>query len=96
MPMMLGDLLAGFADESVAAETLLSLADLTLVAALRERAAAKGLEMGALAAFTVQRYAERASDEEWVTLMGELSRSPDPGLALLKQALRMAGAPCGA
>ncbi len=86
--MMLGDLLARFADESAAAEALLGLGDLRLVAALRERAAAEGIGMGAFAARSVRRYADAATDEEWVTLMGELGRSPDPGLAFIKRALR--------
>jgi hypothetical protein len=85
--MVLGDLLARFGDESSAAEAVLSLADLRLVAALRQRAIAHGLGLGAFAALAVRRYAEEASNEEWVTLMGELGRSADPGLAFIKRAL---------
>jgi hypothetical protein len=88
--MMLGDLLARFADDASAAETLLGLGDLKLVAALRQRATAEGLGLGTLAALAVQRYADSASDEEWVTLIGELRRSADPGLAFIKRALRAA------
>ena len=85
--MVLGDLLARFGDESFAAETILSLADLRLVVALRQCADAEGLELGAFAALAVQRYAEEASDEEWITLMGVLGRSTDPDLAFIKRAL---------
>ena len=46
--------------------------------------------MGAFAALAVQRYAEQASDEEWITLMGVLGRSADPGLAFIKRALTLA------
>ena len=85
--MVLGDFLACFGDESAAAEAVLSLGDLRLVAGLRQRAAAEGLGLGTFAALAVQRYAEEASDEEWVTLMAELGRSADPGLAFIKRAL---------
>jgi len=84
--MLFGDLLARFGDESSATEAILSLGDLRLVAALRQRADAEGLELGAFAALAVQRYAEGASDEEWITLMGVLGRSADPGLAFVKRA----------
>ena len=85
--MLLGDLLSRFTDESLAAEAILSLADLGLLTALRQRAEADGLELGTFAALAVQRYAEEASDEEWVTLMGAMDRSTDPGLTCLKRAL---------
>jgi hypothetical protein len=84
--MMLGDLLARFSDEAAAADAIFSLGDLRMVAVLRTRAEAEGLGLGAFAARAVQRYAG-ASDEEWVTLIGELARSDDPGLAFLKRAL---------
>jgi hypothetical protein len=84
--MMLGDLLARFGDEAVAADAILSLGDLGMVAVLREHAEAEGVGLGAFAARAVRRYAG-ASDEEWIALLGELARSDDPGLALLKRAL---------
>jgi hypothetical protein len=85
--MLLGDLLARFDDESLATETILRLGDHSLLAGLRERADADGLELGTLAAYAVERYTAEASDEEWVTLMGALGRSEDPGLTCLKRAL---------
>jgi len=85
--MLLGDLLSRFTDESLAAEAILSLADLGLLTALHQRAEADGLGLGTFAALAVQRYAEEASDEEWVTLMGAMERSADPGLTCLKRAL---------
>lgn len=85
--MLFGDLLSRFTDEAVATEAILSLADLRLLTALRERAEADGLDLGSFAALAVQRYAEEASDEEWVTLMGAMERSNDPGLTCLKRAL---------
>ncbi|HUW72579.1 MAG TPA: hypothetical protein VMW05_00865 [Methyloceanibacter sp.] len=85
--MLLGDLLSRFTDESVATDAVVRLGDVALLAQARARAEADGLELGAFAALAVQRYAQEASDEEWVTLMGELGRSEDPGLTCLKRAL---------
>jgi hypothetical protein len=85
--MLLGDLLSRFDDENVAQEAVLALGDLAMVARLREAADANGLAFGALAAGAVRRYAAEASDEEWTTLMGVLSRAPDPGSACLRRAL---------
>ncbi|MBI3703252.1 MAG: hypothetical protein HY244_05200 [Rhizobiales bacterium] len=83
---MLGDLLANLTDETTALETILGAGDLALLTAVRERAAADGADLGAYVAGTVQRYANEASDEEWITLMGALNRSPDPGATCLKRA----------
>ena len=52
----------------------------------RERAAAEETDLGAYVSQTVRRYANEASDEEWITLMGALNRSPDPGATCLKRA----------
>jgi hypothetical protein len=83
---MLGDLLASLTDETTAVETLLQLGDLTLLETARGKAAAEGIELAACVTQTVQRYAASASDEEWITLMGMLNRSQDPGATCLKRA----------
>ena len=85
--IMLGDLLASLTDETTALETILSAGDLKLLAAAQELAAADGLDLAAYVTQAVQRYASEASDEEWVTLMGLLNRSPDPGTTCLNRAL---------
>jgi hypothetical protein len=85
--MLLGDVLARFDDEAVAAETMLALDDLALLARLREQAEADGQSLGAFAAAAVRRYAAGASDEEWITLMGALGRARDPGLVCLRRAV---------
>ena len=87
---MLGDLLARLTDESAAVETLLQLGDLTLLETARAKAAAEGIDLAACVAQTMQRYAATASDEEWVTLMGLLNRSPDPGAICLQRAFAYA------
>ncbi len=83
---MLGDLLANLTDETKALETILGAGDLTLLTAVRGRAAAEGIDLGAYIGQMVQRYAAEASDEEWMTLMGSLNRSQDPGATCLKRA----------
>jgi hypothetical protein len=84
--MLLGDVLARFDDETVAAETILGLGDLALIARLRERAEAVGQSLGGYAASTVRCYAASAPDEEWITLMGALGRAEDPGAVCMKRA----------
>ncbi len=83
---MLGDLLANLTDESTALETILGAGDLTLLTAVRERAAAEETDLAAYVSQTVRRYANEATDEEWITLMGAINRSPDPGATCLKRA----------
>jgi hypothetical protein len=85
--VLLGDLIARFKDEAVAAETVLAIGDLAMLAALREQAAATGLDIGACIAAAVRRYASHASDEEWITLMGLMGRAQDPGAVYLKRAV---------
>ena len=85
--IMLGDLLASLTDETTALETILSAGDLKLLAAAQELAAADGLDLATYVKQAVQRYASEASDEEWVTLIGLLNRSPDPSTTCLNRAL---------
>ena len=84
--MMLGDILARLNDEGEAAEIILGVGDLRLLAAMQERAQSEGLDLAAYARAAVQRYAAEASDEEWITLMGLIGRAGDPGTACLKRA----------
>jgi hypothetical protein len=83
---MLGDILASLTDETTALETILGTGDLALLTAVRERASKEGIDLATYVSRTVQRYANEASDEEWITLMGALNRSPDPGATCLKRA----------
>lgn len=87
---MLGDLLATLTDETIAIETIINTDDLTLLAAVREHAAAKGLDLATCVAQALKLYSDTASDEEWVTLMGIMNRSSDPAAACLKRALAYA------
>jgi hypothetical protein len=88
--IMLGDILARLTDETTAVEMVLGTGDLALLAAVREQAAAEGLNLAACVTQTVQRYATTAADEEWVTLMGMLNRTQNPGTICLQRAFAYA------
>ena len=88
--MVLGDILARLTDETTAVETILGAGDLTLLAAVKEQAVTDGLDLGACVVQTVQRYTNEANDEEWVTLIGLMNRSSDPGAICLKRAFERA------
>jgi len=57
-----------------------------LLAAVKQQAAADGLDLGACVVQTVQRYTNEANDEEWVTLIGLMNRTDDPSAICLKRA----------
>ncbi len=88
--MLLGDLLSRFDDEALAAETILRVGDLAMIATMTRNAEALGLSLGAYASATVRRYADSASDEEWTTLIGQMGRAEDPGAVCLKRAFTQA------
>ncbi len=88
--MLLGDILNRLENEGEAAEVILGAGDLRLLAVMRERAEAEGLDLAAYAKAVVQRYAAQASDEEWLTMMGQIGRAADPGLTCLKRAFEKA------
>jgi len=83
---MLGDILAKLTDEASAVETILNAGDLTLLTAAKRQAAAEGLDLATCVVQTVQRYTNEADDEEWVTLIGLMNRTNDPGAICLKRA----------
>lgn len=85
--MLLSDILAKFSDEARVTEFLLRHGDLSLMTRLRELAEADGETLGEFASGAVQRYANEASDEEWVTLLGLISRTDDPAIVCLQRAL---------
>jgi hypothetical protein len=85
--MLLGDLLADLDDESAALQMLLSLDDLALIARVREACEREDYTIGEFARVAVQRYASTATDEEWVTALGQMGRTQAPGVALVRRAL---------
>lgn len=84
--MLLGDVIARLRDETIVTETLLGLGDLPLLAKLRARADENGVTLGAYAAWAFRTYADNASSEEWITLIGVIGRSADPGDTCLRRA----------
>ena len=88
--MLLGDILSRLENDGEAAEVILGAGDLRLLAAMRQRAEAEGLDLAAYAKAAVQRYAAEASNEEWLTMMGQIGRAADPGLICLRRAFEKA------
>lgn len=88
--MMLGDMLAELNDDAQAAELILGLDDLQLLAGARARAKSEGIDLASFARQAVQRHAAQASAEEWITLMGLIGRADDPARACLRRALEFA------
>ncbi len=82
--MLLGDVIAGLDDEAAAMETLVSLGDLALLRRVEEAAAEHALTPGEFAAQAVGSFSSRASDEDWVSLIGVMGRTAEPGQACLK------------
>jgi hypothetical protein len=88
--MLLGDIIARLEDDAAADEALLSLGDLSLTARVAEAASREGLTRGEYVAASVGQYAANASDEEWVTVLGQMGRVQDPGRILLRRAVAVA------
>lgn len=85
--MLLGDLIASF-DEQKAAETLFLLDDLALVAQVQKKSAREEMSVGEFVRRAIEHYANSASDEEWVTVIGQMGQAKEPpGLILLRRAL---------
>jgi hypothetical protein len=85
--MLLGQLLERLGDEAIAAEALIALADLPLVAEIENAGRPFGETADVYAAGAARRFATLASDEDWLSLMTALDRADDPGLACLRQML---------
>jgi len=85
--MLLGDLIARFSDGDTVNETLLSLGDFALAARVVAGAANNGMSAGEFVVQSVGRFVNSASDDEWLSLMGQMSRADDPGEAFLRCAL---------
>jgi hypothetical protein len=88
--VQLGDIIAYFQDEAMAGETLVSLGDLALTARVVALAAERNISAGELAVRLVGRFVNGASDEEWLTLIGQMSRAGDPGGVFLLRVLSAA------
>lgn len=85
--MLLSDVIARFSDPDATGEALLALNDLVLVANVRAAADAEGLTAGELALRAIGRFADVASDDTWLSLVGAMGRAEDPGRVFLRRAL---------
>ena len=83
--MQLGDLIRRLQVESVAADALSSLGDVTLLARVASMAARLEEDPGAYVAAGVGRFMAYADDETWLRLIGDVERADDPGAAALKR-----------
>ena len=93
--MLLGNVLAHFDDEAFATETVLRVGDVALLAAMRKQAEEEGETLGSFARAAVQRFAAEADDEAWVSLLGALARTQDPGTVCLMRAFAYASRATG-
>ena len=91
--MLLGDVIARFEDEAIVNETLFALDDLALTARIARLAAKNNVSTGEFAMRSIGRFANGASDEEWLTLIGQMSRAENPGHVFLQRVLSSAGLP---
>ena len=85
--MQLGDVIARFEDDAFVSETLFALDDLALTARIAVAAAEKNVSAGEFAAQAVGQFVNGASDEEWLTLIGLISRADNPGQVFLRRVL---------
>jgi hypothetical protein len=85
--MLLADVLAKLDDEACVNEVLLGLDDLVLANRVADAAAEHELTAGEFALRSVGNFARDASDEEWLTLIGLMSRAEDPARVFLHRAL---------
>lgn len=93
--MLLGDIIAQLDDEAVANETLLRLDDLVLLGRVRKAAAHEGETAGAFAARAVRLFSDSASDEDWVSMIGVMGQTTEPGMACLRRMVEFALRPQG-
>ncbi|HVZ54727.1 MAG TPA: hypothetical protein VG986_22365 [Pseudolabrys sp.] len=88
--MLLGDVLRQLTDDTAAAEIIVSVGDLALLSAMSECAAREGLGLASFSQAAVRRYSDAASEEEWVTLLGQIGQSVDPAAIYLRRAFASA------
>ncbi|ACB24574.1 MULTISPECIES: hypothetical protein [Methylobacterium] len=88
--MLLGDIIARLDDEAVADETLVRLGDLVLLGRVQEAAAVEGETAGEFAARAVRLFSVSASEEDWVSMIGVMGQTTEPGMACLRRMVEFA------
>jgi hypothetical protein len=81
--MQLGELIRTFSEDVAANEALLALDDISLFTEVRHTAERFDETTGEYAAGSVRRFANLASNEDWLGLMTIIERAKDPGMDCL-------------
>ena len=82
--MLLGDLIKQLQTEDHASIVLERIGDLSLFARMQDMAAQHEEAPGEYACGAASRFANRASDEDWLSLMNIIERTDDPATACLR------------
>lgn len=85
--MLLGDIIARLKDDAAASEALFALGDLPLTARVLAAAQDADMRPGEFASQLVDRFVREASDEDWLKLIGRMTRADDPGRMFLRHVL---------
>lgn len=80
---MLGDMLAGLADEARAERVLAAFADAAALARVQASARAHGTAVGTYVATATRHLLDHGGEELWLDLLGRMSGSPNPGAAAM-------------
>jgi hypothetical protein len=88
--LQLGVLLSSLDEESDATAALDSIGDLVLYAKVLKVGARYDEAPGQYVSAAVRRYASKASDEDWLTLMAAIEKGDNPGRVALQRILQWA------
>lgn len=86
--MQLGAILTNLQDVDAAAAALLSLGDIVLLAEVEAARLPHGESVGEYVSGATQRFAQLASDEDWLRLMTVLEKSQSPAASCLTTMVR--------
>lgn len=86
--MLLGTIMNELRDETVAASALMQLGDVILVAEVDSARAPHEESIGEYVSGAAQRFARKASDEDWLALMTALERTDNPAATCLTTMVR--------
>jgi hypothetical protein len=88
--MLLGDLLAQVEHAGANGNAAALIDDLSLLTQVAAVAAEEGSDPDSYVLFAVRRFERAASPDDWVSLMGDVSRDPDSGGACLRRIVQWA------
>jgi hypothetical protein len=80
-------MIARFEDDAFVSEALFALDDLALAARIAASADQNSMSAGEFVTQAIGQFINCAGDEEWLTLIGLMSRTDNPGQVLLRRAL---------